>query len=313
MINLALLGKNIDHSKSPIIYKKFFEKFSYKLLDYQDKVFIPSLKELFDKHNLLGLNITSPYKGHFLDQIDFSSPIVKKLGLINCIKKRGEKFFSENTDYFAVKYFLKKFYKKNYKQFILLGNGSMAKITLDILDELSHIYDISYFHYYRKKATTHTPMKNYNKSTVNAHNLGQIGEKQDRATEVCSLHIAGSDGEAEPHGVARKATSDDCPDGQCRSRMRRQDGLKYEQLRKEQNSSVQKLDFNNGLFEEKTIVINSCSRDFCFEGNLSKNCLFWDYNYSYKPHLNKFENYVDGYGLLIRQGKYSSRFFQDHT
>ncbi len=56
----------------------------------------------------------------------------------------------------------------------------------------------------------------------------------------CSIHQAqqklsllpdaGSDGEAEPHGVARKATSDDCPDGQCRSRMRRQDGLKYGQL-----------------------------------------------------------------------------------
>ncbi len=69
-------------------------------------------------------------------------------------------------------------------------------------------------------------MKNFDKSTVSAHNLGQIGAKRDRATEACSLHTARSDGEAEPHGVARKATSDDCPDGQCRSRMRRQDGLK---------------------------------------------------------------------------------------
>ncbi len=67
---------------------------------------------------------------------------------------------------------------------------------------------------------------------VSAHNLGQIGVKRDRATEVCFLHIARSDGEAEPHGVARKATSDDCPDGQCRSRMRRQDGLNCEHLQK---------------------------------------------------------------------------------
>ncbi len=42
-----------------------------------------------------------------------------------------------------------------------------------------------------------------------AHNLGQIGGKRDRATEVCSLHIARSDGEADS-----------------------QDGLKCEQLTK---------------------------------------------------------------------------------
>ncbi len=46
-------------------------------------------------------------------------------------------------------------------------------------------------------ATTHTQIQNYSKSTVTSHNLGQIGVKQDRATEVCSLHAAGSDGEAE--------------------------------------------------------------------------------------------------------------------
>ncbi len=44
-----------------------------------------------------------------------------------------------------------------------------------------------------------TQMKNCNKKLKSsAHNLGQIGAKQDRATEVCSKHIAGSDGEAEP-------------------------------------------------------------------------------------------------------------------
>ncbi len=75
-------------------------------------------------------------------------------------------------------------------------------------------------------------MKNRDKSRVTAHNLGQIGVKQDGATEAYQEYAARSDGEAEPHGVARRATSDDCPDGQCRSRMRRQDGLKCGQLLK---------------------------------------------------------------------------------
>ncbi len=56
--------------------------------------------------------------------------------------------------------------------------------------------------------STHASKKNCDKSRVTVHNLGQIGGKQDRATEVCSLHIARSDGEADS-----------------------QDGLKCEQLR----------------------------------------------------------------------------------
>ncbi len=35
------------------------------------------------------------------------------------------------------------------------------------------------------------------KSTITACDLGQIGVKQDRATEACSQHVARSDGEAE--------------------------------------------------------------------------------------------------------------------
>ncbi len=93
-------------------------------------------------------------------------------------------------------------------------------------------------------AIDRTQTEGHDESTVTARSLGQVGEKRDRATEACSEHIAGSDGEAEPHGVARKATSDDCPDGQCRSRMRRQDGLKCEQLRRIQvlRSLCQEID-----------------------------------------------------------------------
>ncbi len=51
-------------------------------------------------------------------------------------------------------------------------------------------------------------MKKCDKNKVTVHNLGQIGGKRDRATEVCFKHIARSDGEADS-----------------------QDGLKCEQLR----------------------------------------------------------------------------------
>ncbi len=55
--------------------------------------------------------------------------------------------------------------------------------------------------------TAHTQTKNFDKSKVTVHNLGQIGMKRDRATEAYQEYAARSDGEAES-----------------------QDGLKCEQL-----------------------------------------------------------------------------------
>ena len=46
--------------------------------------------------------------------------------------------------------------------------------------------------------TTHTSTKNYDKSKVSAHNLGQIEGKQAGATEACSLHVARSDSAVNP-------------------------------------------------------------------------------------------------------------------
>ena len=58
-----------------------------------------------------------------------------------------------------------------------------------------------------ENATARISTKNCDNNKVSARNLGQIGVKQDRATEACFQHVAGSDDEADP-----------------------QDGLKCEQL-----------------------------------------------------------------------------------
>ncbi len=151
MINLALVGREIAHSRSPEIYQKLLKKVSYKLLDYQERNSIPDLKNLFEKYDLLGLNITSPYKSHFFDQVNVANTSFKKLGLINCIKKVDKGFLATNTDFLAVREILDRFIEEGYKHFVLLGNGAMAKITLNILDKLCLDFNISYLQYFRKK------------------------------------------------------------------------------------------------------------------------------------------------------------------
>jgi shikimate dehydrogenase len=63
------------------------------------------------------------------------------------------------------------------------------------------------------------------------------------------------------------------------------------------------------------LIVNTCSRDYVFGGKLPQDALFWDFNYSFSPHLNhsvlNSSNYVDGEELLFLQAKYACIFWSD--
>ncbi len=80
--------------------------------------------------------------------------------------------------------------------------------------------------------TTRTPTKNYGSSTVSAHNLGQIGMKRDRVTEVCSLHIARSRQEGDERRPPRWAVPEQDAEASSDGEAESQDGLKCEQFTK---------------------------------------------------------------------------------
>ncbi len=143
MLRLGLIGKNISHSKSPEIYGRLIhEKFSYDLLDYADEALIPSLKILSEKYD--GLNITAPYKKHFLFDAELSQQ-VKKLNAINCLKFIGGQAFGENTDYLAILKLLPKYLTTEPKVKIL-GDGAMANVVIHALNEMK----VTYKQYSRK-------------------------------------------------------------------------------------------------------------------------------------------------------------------
>ncbi|RPJ71754.1 MAG: hypothetical protein EHM20_14365, partial [Alphaproteobacteria bacterium] len=135
MIKLALLGKGIQHSRSPEIYQRLLvNKIQYDLLDYPNSSSIPKVEDLFKVYN--GISITSPYKRHFLDQVKLTEQ-AEKLGAINCIKQSSDGFYGENTDYSAIVEILKKLKSKhNGLRAIILGDGVMSNVTQAALREL---------------------------------------------------------------------------------------------------------------------------------------------------------------------------------
>ena len=147
-MNLGLLGFPIRHSLSPKLYQELLgSNVNYDLLEYSDPFLVPTISELSKKYN--GLNITTPYKHHFTNVVEYEIEAFAELGLINTLSFIGEKAIATNTDYAAVEIILSR-YRQNYPKLkiLLLGSGAMAKITeliastLDIpLVEISRRYN----------------------------------------------------------------------------------------------------------------------------------------------------------------------------
>lgn len=141
--NLALIGKNIDHSKSPYVYKEILKvDCNYDLLDFTTEGDIPSLYMLLEKYN--GISVTAPYKNFIFSSCDEVDTAATKSQSVNCFKLVDKKIVGTNTDYLALDKILKNIKDKN---ICILGNGAMASTLKSIFDNRSIDYDV----YYRAK------------------------------------------------------------------------------------------------------------------------------------------------------------------
>jgi shikimate dehydrogenase len=140
MLKLALLGKDIQHSRSKEMYEKISkQKVDYTLFDYPDQDSIPNLEVLFE--SISGLSITSPYKKVFFENVDMNDSI-KELGAINCIKKSGTNYYATNTDYLALIELFPQVLSDKFVNIYILGDGVMSKIITKVLDEQQEQYEI---------------------------------------------------------------------------------------------------------------------------------------------------------------------------
>lgn len=158
MNRFALVGKNIAHSKSPEIYRRLISpSIQYDLLDYSDKESIPALSDLFKNYD--GINITSPYKEHFLSQIELTEK-AGSIGAINCLKKMDGKFLGDNTDYYAVVDGLKSLFEKyGEMRVIILGDGVMSRVAQLALKDLNQTVEV-----YSRKLTDNFTQLNFGKN-----------------------------------------------------------------------------------------------------------------------------------------------------
>lgn len=144
MRKFGLLGKNISYSFSKNYFeKKFIEETIldtiYENYDIQDiSEFVTIIK-----HNpeLIGLNVTIPYKESIIPFLDSIHKKAKKIGAVNTIKiTRNGKLKGYNTDYYGFKKTIKPHIKPQHKRALILGTGGASKAIAYTLKQLGIDY-----------------------------------------------------------------------------------------------------------------------------------------------------------------------------
>jgi len=142
MRKFGLIGYPLSHTFSPGFFAKKFEKegiddAEYKAYPLED---IASFSELFCDE-LVGINVTIPYKEQVIPFMDELSPAVQEIGALNTILFQDGKKIGYNTDVYGFKISLTEWCGKQLpKKALILGSGGAAKAVKYVCDLL----DISY-------------------------------------------------------------------------------------------------------------------------------------------------------------------------
>ena len=134
---LALIGKDISHSKSPVVYTDILKiDADYVLLDYENGCDIPCLKSLLATFS--GISVTAPYKRYIYELCDEIHSSAEKVKAVNCFYMEDAKVVGANTDLLALEVLLKDY--RSYDNHYILGNGAMADVISYILKKKSVRY-----------------------------------------------------------------------------------------------------------------------------------------------------------------------------
>ncbi|MCF8297834.1 MAG: shikimate dehydrogenase [Saprospiraceae bacterium] len=145
----GLIGYPLVHSFSKKYFDEKFAKENIKDCDY--RLFpISSINDLPDliksEPNLLGINITIPYKTKVLEFVDTTDKIVKSVGAANTvrIKREANKILLEafNTDVYGFENSIKPLLKEHHKKALILGSGGASKAVKYVLKALKIEFNV---------------------------------------------------------------------------------------------------------------------------------------------------------------------------
>lgn len=139
----GLIGRTLKHSFSERYFKQKFNKENYKNFDYRNFEIdaieeFPGLIKFFPE--LLGVNVTMPYKEEILKYVDILDEQAEQIGSVNVvvIKRYAKKNVLKgyNTDAYGIEVTLLHSLKDMNVNALVLGTGGAAKAVTYVLNKL---------------------------------------------------------------------------------------------------------------------------------------------------------------------------------
>lgn len=140
----GLIGKNIDYSFS----KKYFtERFTntnatdcnYQNFDIDSIADFPNV--ILQNPDLMGLNVTIPYKETIVPYLDCLSKKATQIGAVNVIRfTKKRKLKGYNSDYYGFKKSLESILQPHHQKALILGTGGASKAVAFTLKEMNIPY-----------------------------------------------------------------------------------------------------------------------------------------------------------------------------
>jgi shikimate dehydrogenase len=167
----GLVGKNISYSFSKNYFTERFQKdntldFTYENFDIQDIADFPKI--IKKNPNLIGLNVTIPYKETVIPFLNGLSETAAKIGAVNVIKITKErKLIGHNSDCYGFKKALEPLLQPHHKKALILGTGGASKAVAFALEELG----ISSTFVSRKASERGTNYEQINASTFDDYHI----------------------------------------------------------------------------------------------------------------------------------------------
>ncbi len=129
-----VIGKEISKSMSPTIFNYWFKKYNiaatYEIIETDVTNLERDTKKLLNDPKTCGFNVTIPFKEMVSSLIDTSDLHSQKIGAINCISRKKNKWIGMNTDWSG---FVSCVNKKNLlskKTAVVMGYGGASKAVV---------------------------------------------------------------------------------------------------------------------------------------------------------------------------------------
>ena len=171
MPKFGLLGRHISYSFSRAHFTKKFENeglpFTYENFDIESISEFPLV--LKNNPDLVGVNVTIPYKEQiipFLDKLDNKAKVIGAVNTIS-ISKSG-KLIGYNTDCYGFKKSIGPYLKPHHKNALILGTGGASKAVAYTLQELN--IDFEYVTRTSNSLAKYT-YSNLTESIINSHSV----------------------------------------------------------------------------------------------------------------------------------------------